>query len=129
MESRFPKDTIRLQVRADTHSELFDLSVGRDWRRASVLFRSGPGTHSARLRFDQLGGLAERLYIDDVEVRETEAEDDRPPIRKTDLSGFRFPGHRPRLEHTSGDIEEIRRSMRGHRGARAPVGGGRGPVA
>ena len=114
MDSRFPKDTIRLQVRADTHSEFFDLSVGRDWRRASVLFRSGPGTRSARLRFDQLGGLAERLYIDDVEVRETEAEDDRPPIRKTDLSGFRFPGHRPRLEHTSEDIEEISRSMRGH---------------
>ena len=113
MDSRFPKDTIRMQVRANTHSELFDLSMGRSWRKSTVIFRTESGTTSGRIQFDQLGGLAERLYIDDVEVREIEAEDDRPPIQKTDLSDFVFPEHRPRLEHTSEEIEEIKRSMQG----------------
>ncbi len=113
MDSRFPKDTVRLRVRANTHSELFDLNVKRAWRKSTVLFRTESGTTSGSVQFDQLGGLAERLYIDDVEVRETEAEDDRPPIQKTDLSEFTFPRYRPRLEHTAEEIEEIKRSVEG----------------
>lgn len=113
MDSRFPKDTVRMQVRTNTHSELFDLSVGRGWRKSAVIFRTESGTTSGRIQFDQLGGLAERLYIDDVEVRETEAEDDRPPIQKTDLSEFVFPSDRPRLEHSAEEIEEIKQSVQG----------------
>ena len=78
IDSRFPKDTVRLRVRANTHSELFDLSVKRAWRKSTVLFRTASGTTSGNVRFDQLGGLAERLYIDDVEIRETEAEEAGP---------------------------------------------------
>ena len=113
MDSRFARDQVALRVSTDAGRTSFDLGVTRQWKRQAVTVSTERGTTSGSLRFSELGGLAERLYIDDVEVRKIGAREEERPINKTDLSSFEFPLYRPRLEHTAEEIEEIRSSMEG----------------
>ncbi|MDP6779569.1 MAG: hypothetical protein QGI83_22635, partial [Candidatus Latescibacteria bacterium] len=113
MDSPFPKDVVGLRVGTDGGSESFDLQVTREWTRQKVTLFTEPGTSSGSLRFSELGGLADRVYIDDVAMVETDATDDRPPIHRTDLSVFEFPEHRYRVEHSEEEIKVIRASLAG----------------
>ncbi|MBI3945277.1 MAG: alginate lyase family protein [Armatimonadetes bacterium] len=113
MDARFPQDTALLRVSAGGRSYSFDLTITRQWRRRAIRFVTEPGTTSGTLQFSQLGGQAERLYLDDVAVREVDAKDAVPRIPRTDLTGFEFPRHRPRVQHTAEEVEAIRRAMTG----------------
>ncbi|MBI3945055.1 MAG: alginate lyase family protein [Armatimonadetes bacterium] len=127
IESPFPVDTVTLRMRTNTPGFRgqvgFDVKVTREWSRHTVALFTEADTTSGTLVFETLGDLSDRIYIDDVTVREAGAKappSDKswhPPARaiyRTDLTGFAFPKGHPRVERTAAEIEEMKRGMAGH---------------
>ncbi|MBI3948661.1 MAG: heparinase II/III family protein [Armatimonadetes bacterium] len=113
MDGPLPQDSVNLCVVTDDGSKYFELHVGRQWRQYTVSFTTEPGATSATVQLRQLGILADRLYIDDVAVREKPTKDAPPPLYQTDLTRFEFPEDRPRVERTAAEIAEMKQAMAG----------------
>ncbi|MBI3945281.1 MAG: alginate lyase family protein [Armatimonadetes bacterium] len=110
---RLPKDTVTLRVTTDGGNRSFDFTATRRWRRATAILLTGAGTTFGNLELQRLADVADRVFIDDVAVRETDAKGGVPVVHKTDLAAFEFARQRPRVEHTAAEIEEMKRSLAG----------------
>mgnify|MGYP005847694017 CR=1 FL=1 len=114
MEGRYPQDTVTLRVLTGSGRQSFELHVSRAWRKCTAEFVAAEGAQSGTLEFQQLGDLADRVYLDDVELRETgPADAPRRPVYRTDLTRFQFPEKGSFVEHTSAEMERMRQDMAG----------------
>ena len=107
MEGTWPTDTIPLRV-ANTY---FHPKVGKSWQKSTFTHRTEDSTSSGHIIL-YLSSLADRLYIDDIEIRETEVKEEKPRYQKTDLSDFKFPPKHPYVEYTPQEIEQIKESIK-----------------
>ena len=130
IEGPFPMERIGIRIRTNTAgyrgARRFDLKPTREWTRHTVTLLTEADTKTGAVEIIGGDNWVDRLFIDDVSVTESsiETDSDLPvcwhpwlpapaPIYKTDLTGFEFPSHHPRLGHTPAEIEEIVRSMAG----------------
>ncbi|MBI3945652.1 MAG: alginate lyase family protein [Armatimonadetes bacterium] len=130
MESAFPLDTFAFRVKTNTPGfrgqRPFHFDVGREWQQYTIDFLTEADTTTGTAEFFDLGDLADRLFIDDVAIRETGAKADPnlplcyhpwlpPPktIYRADLDNFDFPRDRPRVERTAAEIAEMKQGMAG----------------
>ncbi|MBI3948659.1 MAG: heparinase II/III family protein [Armatimonadetes bacterium] len=113
MEGAFPRDSVSLGIITNGGNQYFEIHAGRRWRQSTVSFSTPAGATSGTIQLRQLGILADRLYIDDVRLRDKQAKAERPPIHQTDLTRFEFPEDRPRVEHTAAEIAEMKQAMAG----------------
>jgi hypothetical protein len=130
IEGPFPMEHIGVRIRTNTPgyrgARRYNFRVTREWAEYSVSLLTEADTKNGVLEIIGGDNWIDRLFIDDAAVTETDIETDADlpicwhpwlpapgPIYKTDLTGFEFPSHRPRLGHTPAEIDEIVRSMAG----------------
>ena len=130
IEGPLPIERVGILVRTNTEGlrggRRFDLEVTREWTKHTVNLLTEADTRTGALEIIGGDNWVDRLFIDDLAVTETDIETDAnlplcwhpwlpapAPIYKSDLTGFTFPNHHPRLGHTPAEIEEIVRSMAG----------------